>query len=217
MLRYSDMLSVDAPLLLGVRLLPLSLGHVIHLQERECLFVSGTIVPLFTENSAASCLNNLTRITNELILGLTICSLSYEDFNDLMNDKLYLDDEKIFITMEEYMSRWSSAVKQILANGDVNIVQTISLFNEYLINGYKQPDVESLNENKDDSIGTCDWITNLVETLTSEKQMTISEVLNQPLKLTFLQYFKIGEKHNLYHFVTPEEAELRAMATEVKV
>jgi len=216
MIRYTDMVSVDAPLLLGVRLQPLSLGHVMHLQAQDCLFVSPVKVPLLVGKSKKQCLENLHNITQELILGLTICSLSFEDFNDLMQNKLWLEDEQTFISLLEYMSRWQKAVKKILANDQINLVQTIHLFNDYLLKGYEQPDVESLNENKDDSVGTCDWVTNLVETLTSEKGMTVSQVLNQPLKLTFLQYFKIGEKHKLYHFVTPEEAELRALAVGAK-
>jgi hypothetical protein len=207
------MLSVDAPLLLGVKLRPLSLGAVIHLQDKESIFISPVKTPLLATDHKQS-LANLTNVVNELIVALTICSLTYEEFNDLLNDHLWVDDEQEYISMTEYMDRWNESVKTLLKNDSVNIIQSINMFNKYLENGYKKPECESVNQGGPDIINTCDWMTTLVETLTTEKNITTKEVLDQPLKLTFLQFYKIGEKNGCIHFMTDDELQMRELAVK---
>lgn len=217
MLKYSDMLSVDAPLLLGVKLRPLSLGHVIHMQEQECIFISPVKVQMLTQEDKRDLLDNLQLITNELIVALTICSLTYDDFNALCENHLWVEDRKAYITMQEYMSEWSETVKQLGDKGEVNIVQSVQLFNRYLDEGYKMPDCENISrgeERLNESPNSVDWITTLVETITSEKSVTVKEVIDQPLKLTFLQFFKLGERQGAIHFVSEEERALRELATK---
>jgi hypothetical protein len=214
MLKYSDMLSTDAPLLLGVRLKPLSLGHILHLQAQDCAFISPIKLQLFNSQDKQEQVATLAQFTNELLLAVTICSMSHSDFADLIANRLLNDDTGKRISLTEYMTEWGEAVKELLAKDEVNILQSIRLFNDYIITALNTRNsiieaYEPNNNNVEESSDYCDDVTRIVETLASHRHITTEEILDQPIQLTYLQYLQLGERNGAGRFISSIEETLR--------
>jgi hypothetical protein len=213
MIRYAELLNNDAPLLLGVRLRPFSLGHVIHLQNEKSLFVNPSYTAILppVDISSSEKLAYLQNIMMELMKAICICAFTFEEFNQLKEGTLYVDDEKCYIDLFDYMARWNLVIEQLNKTNTINLMQTLYLFNEYLKDGYQMPgETEQVGETNGEPV-TKDWITVLVESLVSESR-TETQLLNQPLKLTFLQYCMLGERNGQIRFMPQDEIELRNMA-----
>ena len=214
MLRYTDMLSQDAPLLLGVRLKPLSLGHYLHMQANECAFISPIKLQLFNNQSKQEQLETLKQFTNELLLAITICSMTYKEFTDLIVDRFLNEETGKYMSLSDYMAMWSEAVKQLMSKNEVNVVQSIHLFNEYLVKALTmrndiieayEPNTNNVQESSD----YCDDVTRIVETLASHRHITTEEILDQPIQLTYLQYLQLGERNGAGRFISSIEQMLR--------
>lgn len=205
MLRYTDMLSVDAPLILGVRLKPLSLGHILHLQANDCVFISPYKVRLLASESTNDNLKALHTATVELLLAVTICSMSYYEFNELVQDG------KAF---ERHMKEWSKVVTKLAKQNKVNLLESIGILNSYISNGYQMPAFDDLRDIPMESGSSCNWPHTIIATLCSEMNYTRKEVLEQPLNVTLMDYFKIAERNGLIHLQSDTEQAMMEAATK---
>lgn len=215
MVRYADMLSVDAPLLLGVQLMPLTLGHVLHLQENDSLFVSPIKFQVLESTDPKENFKRLQGLMVELLLAIAICSRTYDEFNELKT--IGIDDGNgKRLKFGEYFGEWRKAVDALIESKQVNLLETAEILNRYIERAYFCPDYQDLRENPNQSGSSDNWTHTVTLTLCSEMNTTEEKVRNQPLLVSLFHFYKIAERNGLIHLENELETKLMrdALATE---
>src|ERR1051326_3175097 len=114
--------------ILGVELKPFSLGHIFLMKRFNCKFSSDD----------PSTLGGI----DDLLLGISICSRSYEEFLEFINDP------KEFI---DWTKAWGKAIKKhITKSKSFNLIKQFLLFKEYMKSGVVTP--KYWEQNTDDGI-----------------------------------------------------------------
>ncbi len=169
--------------ILGLRLKPFCLGHYLLMERFEVAFVS--------DKDAVANLD-------DLILGVLICSMHYEEFLDF----LFASD------FEEQVRTWGNDVK-----ADFDLNEKCRLFNDYIVKGSEQPVFFYESEGKPSG---AHWAEMIKLVLTGELGYTSSEALNLPLSQAFHEFFKNAENKGIVSLARPEEiAAMNAPAPEV--
>lgn len=168
--------------ILGLRLKPFCLGHFIHMARHDVAFVSDT--PKEAELS-------------DLILGVLICSMNYEDFMTW----LYSAD------VEAEMKEWGKKSKQF------DFEAKVALLRSYITEGSKQPTV--FYERNGEPSGA-HW-TQVLKLALVELGHDESGALNMPLGKAFEDYFKFAENKGAVRIATPEQcAQIEAFESAQK-
>lgn len=182
--------------ILGVKLLPLSLGRyrlmkwagVAFVAEEEC---GATIEDLFS--------------------GIAICGMPCSEFKRFLAESL----------LEKELSKWGKKLrKQINKEKGFNIFEKIALFNRYIQEGSKLPWVPLAvqSENPPDYTNT-HWSNNVEVVLRGQLGWTKDEIEEEPLTKALADYFKHMENeghvrlmpHELYQEMVDEgEANMKA-------
>lgn len=144
--------------ILGVKLRPFSLGHFIHMARHDVAFVS--------EKPAVAELS-------DLILGIQICSVTYEGFMEWIYSA----------NVAEEMKEWGRKAK------DFDFDEKVKLFREYIAEGSKQPPIFFEEEPKQSG---AHWTQSLKVGLQG-MGCSETEALNSPLSKAFEDYFKHAE------------------------
>jgi hypothetical protein len=157
--------------ILGLRLKPLCLGHYLHMARFNVGFVS--------EDSVSATID-------DLVLGVLICSKTYQEFLDFLEQ----DD------VEEQVKSWGAKCIQM------DVPAKVKLFLDYITQGSVMP--KYWDEGSGQSSGA-HWTQSVKLILTSELGYTNGEALNIPLTQAFADFFKFCESKGTVRLMTVDE------------
>jgi len=147
--------------ILGQELRPFSLGHYLLLNRLECAFLSEDKEPLL----------------GDLLLGLLVCSNTYEVAQDLLRRDDLGDDIKA----------WAGNV------GEFEADEKAQLFSDYLSRAMEVPKFWTSGQANGSKAGA-PWPQLVRTRLLSEGGLTARELMNQPLGQTWWDYLALNEQ-----------------------
>lgn len=169
--------------ILGLRLLPLSLGRYRLLKRFNSPFVSDK------EESI-----DLKTLTSELLLALVICGLSFSEFNKHIENG----------TLEKELVEWGLLLSdQIKNEKHFSILEKAEAFKHYLAEGSKIP-WEILNKNNEQASPT-HWSQAVEVTLMSKVGWTMEQVDEEPLTRAWIYFFKYLESEGVVRLIDPDQ------------
>lgn len=177
---------------MGLKLLPLSLGHVMILKSVGSMF--------FCEDVKPTCDKDLIV---ELITSVLICSVTFDEFW-----KEYYDGQ-FQIHAKEYIEQYSKLVSN---SGKLDFCLTIEVqkFLTYIKNGTSGPKYTVVNSNPDDiSSNPIEAEEMIKDTLLTETNLTRDEIHNLPLTEIISSFITFCYKKELVKIDSKEMCELR--------
>lgn len=183
---YTKALIPEPYIILGVPLRPLCLGHIFLMQRFGCKFSS----------EDPDTMGGI----DDLILGISICSRTYEGFLE------FIDNEKEF---KSWTKKWGKAIKQqIKKEKHYDLFFKFSLFKEYLKHGIIIPKYWELETGEKTEESGTHWTHSVLNVLTSELGYSQSEALNVPVARALQDYFRYLEKNGAITLMTDDELEM---------
>lgn len=186
--------------ILGLRLLPLSVGRYRLLKRHECAFVA--------EGEASAGIP-------DLLIGVLICSMRVDEFNDFANSPQFAREIK----------RWSKRIlpfswlgalpwigKRWRAKCAPIITEKMALFQKYIEEAQKIP-MYSMMENSPRQ-NSSHWSHSIEVSLRSEQHWTTDEINEQPLSKALADYFRLAESNGSLTLITDEIIETAAKNSE---
>lgn len=175
----------DVYRVLGLQLKPFCLGHLFLMHRFDCAFAS-------EEGTDAG--------ISDFLLGLAICSRSYEEFIE------FIRDEKAF---EAWTSSWGKQVsKAIRRDKRFDVIEKMGLFQNYMKDSIRIPKYFEGDNSSETQVSGAHWTQSVLLVLTSELGFTQSEALNMPLSKALADYFKWAEKNGLVTLMSDDELEI---------
>lgn len=174
--------------ILGLRLRPFSLGHLLILERIECGYITGED-PKF----------------EDLILGVLFCSMTWEEGCALLDDPRF----------PKIVGRWSRKINRTwfgMFPRGFNIIEKARLFVEYLEAGMQRAKAFVKEGASDQAISSPpEQMMKVV--LMAELGFTESEIMNRPLRLCWRDYITVAERSGrVQAFDAEEQASLQAQA-----
>ena len=170
-------------IILGLRLLPLSLGRYKLLKRFNSPFVSDDEIAL-----------DMKGMTEELFFALVICGLPCSEFVELENNG----------QLHRQLKRWGRRVnKYIKREKYFSILEKAEAFKRYLTESYELPwrvyEKETNNE-----VSPVHW-SNAIEVVLMSKLNWTNEMVNEePFIRALMHYFKFMESEGQVNLVSPE-------------
>lgn len=176
--------------ILGLRLLPLSLGRYRLLKRFDSPFVQD-------EEKNIS----LQEINKELFFALAVCGLSCDEFCFLLNNG----------KLKKELNRWGKKLKKIVSKKGFNIFEHIESFRNFIAKGSEIPWVPLARQDMSE-ISQAHWSSSIESVLRSRVGWTAEEINEQPLTKALADYFKFLESegvvklydHEVYQSVQAE-------------
>ncbi len=178
--------------ILGLRMLPFSLGRYRILRRLECAFVSD-------EETNAS--------ISDLIIGVLACSMPCRDFLAFASTASFYKEIK----------QWSRRICPLPILGLMPIVgkwwrkrtvfdvhSKMELFKRYLKEGGQMPEYWVLGEESNEP-STLHWSQSLAITLRSQLGWSELEIEEEPLSRAFMDVLALGEAQGRLQIMTDEE------------
>lgn len=167
--------------LLGLKLRPLSLGHVLTMKRHDVAFVS-----------EVECAAGI----EDLLLGVLICSMTWEEWQTFEDSSGFSNE----------IARWGRTVRRDLIRNhakDFNLLAVFETFKRYVNDSCKVPEMWFTN----DSGSTSDtpWFQSVKLTLMGELNHSLSEAMNCPLQAAILDYCRNAESHGIIKLISDEE------------
>ena len=176
--------------ILGLTLRPFSIGHHLLMQRFECAFVAEK------ETKAGA---------NDLILGVLICSMQYQEFLDLIESRqlapaLARWRKKImpfsFLGVMPFLGRWWRR------HYAFNVVEKMQLFSSYLKAGMKVP---LYWEEEGCESSAAHWTQCVLNVLCGQLGYDYNHAVNMPMTQAFEDYFRYAESHKIIRLMTEDE------------
>lgn len=151
---------------------------------------------------------------DDFVLALLICSMSYEDFINLINNRTpdgkqgkcrllwWKDDQYYFLNWLKRQDRL--LCKRIKAEKHFNFVIKMKQFSKYLEEGTQMP-LYWEGENTSNKRSGAHWSQTVFTTAISNLGYTRSEALNTPLVQLFNDFFKWGESQGAVELMSEQE------------
>lgn len=189
--------------ILGIRLLPLSIGRYRLLKRFHCAFVAE---------------ETISATIGDLILGVLISSMRCDEFLAFYeSDKCFRDirrwSNRIGANPPWYLrgklGRILSATfigKQWRKNHSFNFIEKMKLFQTYIEESQQIPEFHILQNSAARS--SAHWSTNIEIVLRSELGWSVEEINEAPLSKALSDYFKHLENQGLVAIITPEDLEI---------
>lgn len=186
--------------ILGLRLLPLSLGRYRLLHRFQCAFVSEEAT---------------TAEIGDLLLGVLVCSMHCDEFVSFYQSKRFSKEvrkwsARIGATPPWFMrGKWGRLIslspigKWWRKNHSFNFVEKMQLFKNYVTEAQAIPEYAPTHQSNDSS--TAHWSTSVEIVLRSELNWTVDEINEGPLTKALSDYFKHLELQGLVKIFTPED------------
>jgi hypothetical protein len=192
---FTDLILAPTPTVLGLKMLPYTLGHAILLKKAKSIFVMGGV---------EGCSNN--QILTELVFACLVCSVPYEQFNQEVESG---EIEKLIVEYVGCVYRGMCESKTIKTPDDLlnSIVQEVVLFADYLKQGTSTPQFDViLKEGQSESVGTnaIEFEQSILAALMSECNHTRDECLNLPLNETLSAYLLLGHNRGVIELISKE-------------
>jgi hypothetical protein len=186
--------------ILGLRLLPLSVGRYRLLHRFNCAFVSEEAT---------------TATIGDLILGILICSMRFDQFVAFYESKSFAREvrrwaNRIGATPPWFMrNKWvklSPIGKHWRKNHSFNFVEKMQLFKNYVNEAQAIPEYAPTHPSTQNS--TAHWSSSVEIVLRSELNWQLEEINEEPLTKALSDYFKHLEFQGLVKIFTPEDLEM---------
>lgn len=186
---YADRTIQATPTILGLRLLPFTLGHSMILKTAKSCFMVGGIDKLSNRE-----------VIGELVFGLLACSTTYDDFISEMNSGAFEG------YLKEYVRRLESEVK---GTKMFNLFDKINMFARYIKEGTSTPYYYPAKDSEHDvSICPVEIEQSILSALMSECNYSRNECLNLPLTETLSAFLLYAHKQGTVSLKSREEYEL---------
>jgi hypothetical protein len=182
---YTKALIPEPYVVLGVELKPLCLGHIFLMQRFGCGFSS----------EDPDTMGGI----DDLILGVTICSRTYEEFLEFIND----GEE-----FKAWTNKWGKSIRKQAKQKGFDLFSKFSLFKEYLKSGVIIPKYWELEMSEKREQSGTHWTHSVLNTLTSELGYSQSEALNVSVARALQDYFRHLEKCGAITIMTDEDLEM---------
>ena len=183
--------------ILGCKLHPLSLGHLMLMKRFDCAFGP----------------DEVEREGNiwDLLLGVAICSRTYKEFIDWYSNQNERDI---------WLCEWLDEIKkEMKTNKNWCLMNKFSLFNMYRRESIDIPKYFDEGDNDSRESGA-HWIQNVQTTLMTESGYTEDELLDMPVAKALYLYYKILENNGqvtlMADWQIEEEERLLAKADKPK-
>jgi hypothetical protein len=201
----------DPTYILGLRMIPLSLGHILLFQRLDLPFYNQ-----YNDNQISP---------EDLIIGTLICSMTYKEFMEMANTKVVsfwsIENIKSFGRAYYYSSkygyigwqvrRWSNTVSKHKNN--VNLFFENNKFINYLTTKDKEPMI--LNINDEQKTSQSPWVLNLLNVLISNLHYSYEDALEIPYLRALWEYFKYCESQGAIEFVNVESLEASGLINKI--
>ena len=181
--------------ILGVRLLPLSIGRYQLLKRFDSPFVADE-----------KCELPVQEIIKELVFALIVCGLPCAEFNRLLNQPSTIASRMLRfpVGLERECVRFGRNMQKIIARTkDFNIYHSIGQFKEYLDEAQSIPwHVSRADGVESESVSH--WSHNIEIVLRSRIGWTAEEIQEQPMQKALCDYFKFLESEGSVNLMTHE-------------
>lgn len=168
--------------ILGLRLLPLSLGRYRLLKRFDCPFVADETRDV-----------GLKELTNELFFALLVCGLPCREFVELIQSP----------NLKRHLKKWGRKVDKIIARDKhFSILEKIEAFKKYLADGSEIP-WKILFKNDNSEASPTHWSSSISVTLRSKLGWTDDKIEEDPLSEAMADYFKFMEGEGVVKLVDP--------------
>jgi hypothetical protein len=180
--------------ILGVRLLPLSLGRYRLLRRFDCAFVSET-------DTAAR--------VEDLLIGIIICSMRCDEFLELFETDDFFRQirrwGKSIAGRPPFIIRFiPAAARSWRRTHSFNLFEKMQLFRRYIEEGSVIP--HYFNESNGSMNSGAHWSHAVEVTLRSELNWNVEEIEEAPLTKALSDYFKHAENNGMIRLMTEEDA-----------
>jgi hypothetical protein len=182
---YTKALIPEPYTLLGIELKPFCLGHIFLMQRFGCAFSS----------ESPDTMGGI----DDLLLGISICSRTYEEFLEFVNTPKEL---------KEWTKKWGKYIKKETKKKNFDILSKFEFFREYLKSGIFIPKYWELETSEHKEQSGTHWTHTVLNTLTSELGYTQSEALNVAIARGLQDYFRYLEKNGSITLMTDEDLEM---------
>jgi hypothetical protein len=201
---YAETCIPNRHTVLGLELKDLALGHYLLMRRYDCAYASDTETNV-----------NLT----DLILGVLICSMTFEEANEFFNlppIKFWSVENLKTFGRAWYLSRslgttgyeircWSDKyIKQVKRQKYYNILSEAKAFQRYLDEGNQMPIYFPVKES--DKPSPAHWSIGLHNFLLTK--YTKSEAMNLSLRRAFMEYCKWAEEQGSIELAQPYEEDM---------
>jgi len=180
--------------ILGLRLLPLSLGRYQILKRFDCSFVADQDREISLED-----------VTGELFFALLVCGLPVAEFEFL------LDHPRQF--QKEARRFGKQANKIIKSTKGFNVLQVVHQFREWL-NRCSEPPWVILSYDDMKTTTMAHWATSIEVTLRSKVNWDDHKIDEHPLAEALMHFFKYAEGEGMVRLYDPET--YQSIQTEAK-
>lgn len=167
--------------ILGLRLLPLSLGRYQLLKRFDCPFVDDEKKEISIE-----------ALNKELFFSLVICALPCEEFCRLLNNGL----------LRKELKRWGKKLKKIVNKKGFSILESFAAFRKYLDDGSAVPWVV-LSKQDNSETSMVHWSSSIEVTLRSRVGWTEEQIYERPLTKALADFFKYMESEGMVKLYDP--------------
>jgi hypothetical protein len=193
----------DSHSILGLNLEPFCLGHYILLSKYGCSFVA--------EDSSED--GKVGVNIGDLLLGLMVCSQTYEDAQTYLLGMERNNTQEVFLSKEEKQKarqavkltkKWGKYVTKTLKKvNSFSIYEHLTGFGLYIKEGCKQP-IYFFEDDKDEGTTGGHWSQSIKLSL-MEAGYSESRVMNMPLSQAFHDYIKLCERSGTVSMATEDE------------
>lgn len=168
--------------ILGLKLKPLSLGHVILMKRHDVAFVA--------ESDAIAGIE-------DLLMGVLICSMTFDEWQKFEESDGFFNE----------IARWGRKVSLQLCgkkgNG-FNVIEKFGLFNDYVSTACKVPQMW-IESGQQAARTDTPWYVAVKMCLTGQLNYSQSEAMNCPLQQAILEYCRYAESTGAIRLMTDEE------------
>ena len=169
--------------ILGVKLLPFSLGHYFLMKRFNCGF----------SNESVDKYGGF----EDVLLAIAICSRKYEQFIEWIND------ESKFMS---WSKEWGTEILKALKENKLNCINELNRFKIYMKDSIMVPKFWN-NDEEDDKTSGAHWTQNVYTILISKMGYTSEQALNIPLSQALFDYYKYLENEGVITFMADWELE----------
>ncbi len=212
---YSVACNPNTTTVLGLQLLPASLGHILIFQRLG--------LPYFNESATAI-------EFQDFLVGTFVCSLTYEEFDTLVKQSPYklFDKESIKTFFRAYfyskrngalsynVNKWSRTLHKVLkSTKGFNLFEEIAKFNSYLDINQNKPFILP-GDNASNKASDAPWVLSVITVLTGELGYSFKEAVNIPVGKALWEFFKYAESQGSVELCDIGKLEANNLITRIQ-
>jgi hypothetical protein len=186
---YTDRITTPNPIILGLKLLPYTLGHSILLKSANSKFVN---------EGLKGCTDK--EVIGELVFALLVCSTTYDEFKE------EIATGKFNTNFQGYIKK---LIKDVKNSKEFNLFTKIGAFASYLRSGTSTP-LYYVTEDESEIINNpIEFEEAIISTLMSECNYTRFDCLNLPLVETLSAFLIYAHKQGSIELISKEVYEIK--------